>query len=468
MERVRNPYRAHITPRRERGSQAMPGLDDLRRAVSKLLRGGGAYERLVSEYIRDLQRALLSADVNVRLVFKLTKSIKERALKESPPPGIPRTEWLVKLTYDELVKLFGGDREVDPRPPYTPYVVMFVGVQGSGKTTTVGKLAKFYRDMGYRVGVVAADTYRPGAYDQLKQLADKAKAMFYGEKDSKDPVGIAKRGVELLREKGAEIILVDTAGRHGYGEEQALLEEMKQMAEAINPDEIVLVIDAAMGQKSYDLAKRFHEATPIGSIIVTKMDGTAKGGGALSAVAATGAPIKFIGTGEDIDEIEVFRPKRFVARLLGMGDIETLLERVERALEVDKLQETVSEMLSGRINFRIIYRQLKQVTKMGPFRKVLQMLPGMGITLEAIDEAAKVGEEKMRKWMAAIESMTYEEMDHPEIIDKSRMRRIAIGAGIEYSEVKELITYYKNMHRLIRQLKKRRDLLEKFVEKLQR
>ena len=444
----------------------MPGLDDIRRAVSKLLRGGGIYEKLVAEYIRDLQRALLSADVNVRLVFQLTRKIKERALKETPPPGVPRAEWLVKLTYEELVKLFGGDREPDPKPPYTPYVVMFVGVQGSGKTTTIGKLAKYYRDMGYRVGVVAADTYRPGAYDQLKQLAERAKAMFYGEKDAKDPIGIARRGVKTLSERNADIILVDTAGRHGYGEEQALLDEMKKMAEAIKPDEIVLVIDAAMGQKSYDLAKKFHETTPIGSIVVTKMDGTAKGGGALSAVAATGAPIKFIGTGEDIDEIELFRPKRFVARILGMGDIESLLEKIERVSEATKLQETVAEMLSGKITFRLIYRQLKQVTKLGPFKKILQMLPGASITIDAVDEAAKIGEEKIRKWLAAMESMTYEELDRPEIIDKSRMKRIAIGAGLEYSDVKELVNYYKNMHKIIRQLKKRKDLLEKFASKI--
>ena len=169
----------------------MPGLDDIRKAVSKLLRRSGPYEAIVKEYIRDLQKALIAADVNVRLVFSLTKRIREQALKSEPPPGVSRREWLVKITYEELAKLFGGDYEPEVKPPYTPYVIMMVGVQGSGKTTTVGKLAKFYRDMGYRVGVVAADTYRPGAYDQLRQLADRAKAMFYGEPGSKDPIGIA-------------------------------------------------------------------------------------------------------------------------------------------------------------------------------------------------------------------------------------------------------------------------------------
>ena len=441
----------------------MPGLDDLRRAVGKLLKRSGPYENIVNEYVRDLQRALISADVNVRLVFDLSRRIRERALKERPPPGVSRREWLVKITYEELVKLFGGEEEPEVRPPYTPYVIMMVGVQGSGKTTTVGKLAKFYRDMGYRVGVVAADTFRPGAYDQLKQLADRVGAMFYGEKNSKDPVGIAKRGVEELKKRGADIIIVDTAGRHGYGREEALLEEMKNIAAAINPDEVILVIDAAMGQKSYDLARRFHEATPIGYIVVTKMDGTAKGGGALSAVAATGARIKFIGTGEDIEELEPFRPKRFVARILGMGDIETLLERIERLQGVKEFEKTMGEMLSGKITFRTLYKQLEQMRKLGPFKKVLQMLPGVSSMLQSFDEAAKVSEEKMKKWISIMNSMTYEELDNPGLLEeRSRIRRIAIGAGVETSDVRELYSYYKTVRRMIRQLKKRKDMLEKF------
>ncbi|KSW11739.1 signal recognition particle [Pyrodictium occultum] len=440
----------------------MPGLEDLRRAVGKLLKRSGPYEALVKEYVRDVQRALIPADVNVRLVFELTRRIRERALQERPPPGVSRREWLVKITYEELVKLFGGDGEPEVKPRYTPYVIMMVGVQGSGKTTTVGKLAKFYRSMGYRVGVVAADTYRPGAYEQLRQLADRVGAMFYGEPGSKDAVGIARRGVEELRKRGAEIIIVDTAGRHGYGEEEALLEEMKNIAEAINPDEVMLVIDAAMGQKSYDLAKRFHEATPIGSIIVTKMDGTAKGGGALSAVAATGARIKFIGTGEDVDELEVFRPKRFVARILGMGDLESLLEKIERLQSVGEFEKTMEEMMAGKITFRTIYKQLHQMKKLGPFRKVLQMLPGFSAMLDSFDEAARVSEEKMKKWISIMDSMTFEELDNPELLEqRSRVRRLAIGAGVETSDVRELYNYYKTVKRMMKQLRKRKDILEK-------
>ncbi len=441
----------------------MPGLDDLRKAVGKLLRRSGPYESLVKEYIRDLQKALISADVNVRLVFDLTRRIRERALKEQPPPGVSRREWLVKITYEELVKLFGGETEPEIKPPYTPYVIMLVGVQGSGKTTTVGKLAKFYRDMGYKVGVVAADTYRPGAYDQLRQLAERVGAMFYGEPGEKDAVAIARRGVEELRKRGADIIIVDTAGRHGYGREEALLEEMKQIAAAISPDEVILVIDAAMGQKSYDLAKRFHEATPIGYIIVTKMDGTAKGGGALSAVAATGARIKFIGTGEDITELEPFRPKRFVARLLGMGDLETLLERIERLQGVKEFEKTMEEMITGKLTFRTIYKQIIQMRKIGPFRKILQMIPGLASALPSFDETAKLSEEKINKWISIMNSMTYEELDHPELLEeRSRVKRIAIGAGVEPSDVRELYSYYKTVKKMIRQLRRRKDILEKF------
>ncbi len=444
----------------------MPGLDAIKEAVRKFLRLSGPYERAVEEFVRDLQRALLSADVNVRLVFELSKRIRERALKEKPPPGASRRDWFIKIVYEELVKLFGGDREPEVKPPYTPYVIMLVGVQGSGKTTTAAKLALFYKRMGYRVGLVAADVYRPGAYDQLRQLAEKVGALFYGEPGSKDAVGIAKRGVEALKSKGAEVIIVDTAGRHGYGSEVALLEEMKEIAAEIKPDEVMLVIDAAMGQKSYDLAKRFHEATPIGSIIVTKMDGTAKGGGALSAVAATGATIKFIGTGEDVEEFEVFNPRRFVARLLGMGDIEGILERLSRLESIEEFEKTVEEMMAGRLNFRILYRQLVQLRKMGPLRKVLQMLPGVSLTLT--DDMARLGEEKIKKWLAIMNSMTYEELDNPEIIDKSRMRRIAIGAGVELEDVKELLNYYKNMQRMIRQLRKQKGSVEKLLQRLGR
>ena len=225
-------------------------------------------------------------------------------------------------------------------------------------------------------------------------------------------------------------------------------------------------MDAAMGQKAYDLAKRFHEATPIGSIIVTKLDGTAKGGGALSAVAATGATLKFVGTGEKIEEIEPFRPRSFVGRLLGMGDIEALLERMKSLEETAELQKTVEDMLSGRMNMRTIYHQIKQIRRLGPLRKVLQMIPGFSLALPDEDRLGMT-EKKMERWLAIINSMTYEELDKPEIIDKRRIRRIAIGSGTTPEEVKELLDYYKQIKRAMKQLKRKKGLLAKLQRQLE-
>ncbi len=438
-------------------------LEALRQAVSKFLRSGGTYEKAMNEFIRDLQRELIKADVSVRLVFDLTKRIKERASKEKPPPAFSMKDWFLKIVYEELARLFGGDSEPRILPPKTPWVILLVGVQGSGKTTTAGKLAWYYTRRGFKVGLVAADTFRPGAFDQLKTLAEQAGALFYGRRSGKAEE-IARDGVKFLLERGAEIVIIDTAGRHGYGEEEALLDEMKRIAEAVKPDEVILVIDAAIGQKAYDIAKRFHNATPVGSLIVTKLDGTARGGGVLSAAAATGAHVKFVGTGERIDEIEPFKPARFVARVLGMGDIEGLLERLKALESAERLEKAAEEALKGKITMRTVYHQLVSMQKMGPFHKILEMLPGAGLLLGNLDkEKARLGEEKIKKWIAIIESMTYEELDHPELIekDKRRMRRIARGSGTSIEDVRELLAYYKNMKNLMRRLKRDRRLLRR-------
>ena len=290
-----------------------------------------------------------------------------------------------------------------------------------------------------------------------------AGALFYGRREGA-PEEIARAGVSYLLSRGADIVIIDTAGRHGYGGEEALLEEMKRIAEAVRPDEVILVIDASIGQKAYDLARRFHEATPVGSIIVTKMDGTARGGGVLSAAAATGATVKFIGTGEKIDEIEPFRPPRFVARVLGMGDIESLLEKLKALEASERLEEEAREALKGKLNIRVIYHQLVSMRRMGPLHKILEMLPGAGLLLGQLDASqAKLGEERIKKWLAIIESMTYEELDRPELVerDKRRKRRIARGSGTTVEDVKELLAYYKTMKNLMRRLKRDRRLLRR-------
>ncbi len=432
-------------------------LEGVRKALASFLRGKGDYEKAVKEFIKELQKELIRADVNIRIVAELTKKIKERALKEEPPLGITRREWFVTIVYEELTKLFGGEKKPQVKPKKKPWVILLVGLQGSGKTTTAGKLAYYYKLDGYRVGLVAADTYRPAAYEQLKQLADEAGVPIYGEPGNKNAVTIARNGVKYFVDKGFDIIIVDTAGRHHR--EEDLLAEMNQISKTINPDEVVLVIDAAIGQQAYNIAKRFHEATPIGSIIITKLDGTAKGGGALSAVAVTGASIKFIGTGEKLDELEVFKPPKFVARILGMGDLEALVERVKR-VQVEFTEKDIEDFISGKLNMRIIYKQLISLRKMGPLSKILQMIPGLSMKLPLELEADKA-EERIKKWIAIINSMTYEELNKPEIIDRRRIRRIALGAGVRPEDVKELLKQYQAMKRLAKQLRKRKNILER-------
>lgn len=440
----------------------MKGLEKLRTVVSKFLGGSGPYERAVQEFIKELQKTLIKADVNVRVVLDLTKKIRERALRREPPPGMLRREWFIKIVYDSLVELFGGEEKPSVTPPKQPWKIMLVGIQGSGKTTTAGKLAYFYKRLGYRPCLMTTDTYRPAAYDQLKQLAERIGVPFFGDPHSKDAVDIARRGLEYLRDKGCNILIVDTAGRHGYGEEEALLKEMEDLAKVIRPDEVIMVIDAYMGQKAYDLARKFHERTPIGSIIITKLDGTAKGGGAISAVAATGAKIKFIGEGEKLDELEPFDARKFVSRLLGLGDLETLLEKFKALEESKELEKRMARAITtGQLTLRDVYAQIVSLKKMGPLRKVLQMIPGLSwLTLD--DEQLRVSEERMNKWLHIMDSMTYEELDRPSIINRSRMRRIAIGSGTSVEDVRELLKYYENMKRMMKQLKRRRGILRKF------
>lgn len=434
----------------------MKGLEVLKDLVSSFLKGRESYEESVDSFIKELQKTLIKADVNVRIVFELTKKIRDDALKSEPPPGILRREWFIKIVYDSLTSLFGGEEEPQVIPKKQPYVMMLVGIQGSGKTTTAGKLALFYKKLGYRPGLVTTDVYRPAAYEQLQQIAVSIGVPFYGSKTSSNPITIAVDGVgKLVNEYKSNIIIIDTAGRHGYGDEEKLLKEMKELAEAIKPDEVLLVIDAYMGQKAYELAKRFHEYTPIGSIIITKLDGTARGGGALSAVAATGARIKFVGDGEKLEDLEVFSPRKFVARLLGLGDLESLLKKFEALEESREIERRMEKaLMTGRITLRDLYLQLQSLKKLGPLKKVLQMIPGLSF-LTITDEQLKISEDKLRKWINIINSMTYEELDNPSIIDKQRARRIAIGSGTSVSDVEELLKYYEYMKKMIKSLRRK-------------
>ena len=418
-------------------------------AIRRVFRAPAVDEALVNELVRDIQRALLQADVNVRLVLALSDRIRERALKEELPPGISRREHVIKVVYDELVKFVGEEpAELGIRPGQRK-VIMLVGLQGSGKTTSAAKLAYFLKQKGLKVGLICADTYRPAAYDQLKHLAEEVGVPFYGEPGSRDPVGIALRGLKEL--SGLDVIIVDTAGRHK--DEEALMEEMKALASAIKPDEVMLVIDATIGQQAGAQARAFHEATPVGSIFLAKLDGSARGGGALSAVAATGARIKFIGVGEKVEDIEYFVPAKFISRLLGIGDLEAIVRRVREA-EKEIPEKAIEAIARGKFTLYELRELLKGMGRRGRLSKLLGLLPRL--PYEVPEEAFEEMEVKVKRWLAIMDSMTPEELENPRILNASRIRRIARGSGTSERDVRDLIKYYNMMRKMSKQLKKLR------------
>jgi signal recognition particle subunit SRP54 len=421
-------------------------------ALKKVFRASVVDEATVKELVRDIQRALLQADVNVQLVLEISKRIEERALKEKVPPGIARREHVIKVVYEELTR-FVGDKPVPIKmEPGKKKILMLVGIQGSGKTTHAVKLARYFQKRGLKPALICADTYRPGAYAQLQQLANRINVPVYGDLKAKDPIKVVFEGLKQFSDK--DMIIVDTAGRHK--EEQDLIKEMKSLEKHIKPDEVIMVIDGTIGQQALIQAKSFHEATPIGAIIVTKLDGSARGGGALSAVAATGAPIKFIGTGEKTEDIEPFIPSRFVGRLLGMGDLETLLDKVRDA-EIKVPEKKAKAILSGKFTLTDMYEQFEAFKGMGPFRKIIKMLPGM--SYDVPEEMLNTAEGRLEKWRVIIQSMLPEEKDNPKLLNSSRVRRVARGSGTSERDVKDLLKQYVMMRKMLKTFKRKKGKL---------
>jgi signal recognition particle subunit SRP54 len=420
-------------------------------ALKKVFRSSIVDEATVKELVRDLQRALLQADVNVKLVLGISKRIEERALKEKVPPGISRREHVIKVVYEELTRFVGDKPALIKMEPGKRKIIMLVGIQGSGKTTQAAKLARYFLKKGLKPALICADTYRPGAYAQLQQLGNRINVPVYGDPKAKDPVKVVKEGLSQFSEK--EIVIVDTAGRHK--EEQELIKEMKILEKKIQPDEVMMVVDGTIGQQALIQAQTFHEATPIGSILVTKLDGSARGGGALSAVAATGAPIKFIGTGEKAEDIEPFIPSRFVGRLLGMGDLETLLEKVREA-EIRVPEKKAKAILSGKFTLTDMYEQFEAVKGMGPFRKIFKMLPGMSYDIP--EDMLNTAEDRLEKWRVIIQSMKPAEKENPKILNSSRIRRVARGSGTSERDVKDLVKQYAMMRKMLKMFKRKKKL----------
>ena len=410
----------------------------LRAALKKIVNSSGIDEALIKELAKDIQRALLQSDVNVKLVFEITKNLEQRSLNETPPPGLSRKDHIVKILYDELSKMLGTEKQFSFTPAKKNKVLM-LGIQGSGKTTITAKLAKFLTKQGYRVAVIGADTYRPGALTQLKTMCEKANVEVYGEEKNKDSPQVVKNGLKHFENSNFDIILIDTAGRHK--EEKELLEEMTQISKVTQPDLALLIIDGTIGQQCYNQAEAFHKTVPVGGIVITKLDSSAKGGGALAAATATGAQIMYIGTGERIDDLEKFSPTRFVGRLLGMGDIQALLDMAKR-LENEADEVRLKRISSGKMNMDDFYYQIEEATRAGGLRNILDSMPGMSgmIKEDQLDQT----EERMQKWRYIIQSMTKQEKDDPDLLNASRIKRVARGAGRSEHDVKELLKAYKN------------------------
>jgi len=417
----------------------LDGLGTSLKDALKKLAGKTVIDRAaVEELVKDLQRALLQADVNVKLVMQLSQSIKQRALEEEPQKGMGVREHVLRIVYQELVKLMGDVGEVT----LGPQTILMAGLQGSGKTTTTAKLARYFQRKGLRVGVICADTFRPGAYDQIKTLCDRINVPCFGNPNEKDALKLIRDG--LAAYKHLEVIIMDTQGRHAL--EEDLIQEIININTISHATHRWLVIDAALGQKASEQARRFHEAIDIDGVIVTKMDGTAKGGGALSAVSETKSGIVFIGSGETIEDLERFDPDGFISRLLGMGDLRALVERAEEAITGDEVD--VNAMLKGRFTLRDMYKQLEALNRMGPLKQIMGMLPLGNVQIP--DDAYDFTSTKMKRYKVIMDSMTPSELDDPSVIGSSRIQRIARGAGATPEEVRDLIKYYKMMQRALK------------------
>ncbi len=416
--------------------------DSLKEAVRKIAMANKIDKHTVDEIVRDIQRALIQADVKISLVKELSERIRERSLKEKMVLN-PR-EHVIKVVYEELMNILGKAIDV----PLTAQKIMMVGLHGTGKTSTCAKLARYFQKKGLKPAVICADVYRPAASDQLRQLCDKMGVPFYDGAElpeGKSVVGIVEAGIKEFDKHDVKII--DTAGRHALEEE--MIEEIRAIRKEVAPEQRILVLDASIGQQASVQARAFDDAIGITGIIITKMDGTAKGGGALSAVSETNSGIAFVGTGETVNDLEKFESDRFVSRLLGMGDIKSLIEMAEESLTEEDID---ADILKGKFTLNDLYNQLEALKKMGPFKKLMEMLPLGGLGVNIDDSMYQVTEDKLKAFKVIMDSMTKDERNEPKIIDGSRVKRIARGSGTTTAEVSELIKYHKMMQKMMKSM----------------
>lgn len=397
-------------------------------------------KKTIDAVVKDLQRALIEADVNIQLVSEISKKIREAASEEKiKGKDIDRKEHLIKLLHDEILQMLGGEKKELKLRKQTK--IMMLGLYGQGKTTSSGKLALYYSKRGHNPCLVGLDVHRPAAPDQLEQLGKQVKVPVFIDKKEKNPLKIYRNYEKQISKH--DIILIDTAGRHSLDKE--LVKEIKELKKEINPDYVLLVIPADIGQAAKKQASEFQEDCAINGVIVTRMDSSAKGGGALTACNETKASVFFIGTGEKMSDIETFSPSSFISRILGLGDLESLVEKVKTATSFsEKEQKKLKKKLEeGKIDLRDLQEQLKSMKSMGSLSKIAEMIPGLGSKIP--ENLMGAQEDKIKKWQHAIDSMTQEEIENPEILEKqtSRLKRIAKGSGTTTTDIRQLLKQYK-------------------------
>ena len=424
---------------------AFEGLSDKLEAAFKKLRGKGKLtETDVRNAMREVRLALLEADVNYKVARDFTAKVTERAIGAQVMESLTPGQMVVKIVNEELTELMGGTRSRLASAPHPPTVVMMCGLQGVGKTTYCAKLGLMLKNQGNRPLLVACDIYRPAAIKQLQVVGEKAGVPVF-EKGTADPVEIAREAIKLAKDQGYDYVLLDTAGRLHIDEE--LMDELKRVKAEIKPHEILLLIDAMTGQDAVNVATAFNEALGVDGLVLTKLDGDTRGGAALSARAVTGKPIKFIGTGEKLGDLDAFHPDRMASRILGMGDVLSLIEKAETSLDEKKAMELEAKLRKNKFDLNDLLNQLREMKKMGNLKEMLAMLPGVGKQLNDVE----IDERQFDRTQAIILSMTPAEREKPDLINPSRKRRIAAGCGMQVEDVNRLLKQYRDMQRMVKQ-----------------
>lgn len=421
--------------------------EKLQNLFQKLKGKGSLSEQDVNDALREVRLVLLEADVNFRVVKDFVSKVKERAIGHDVLESLTPGQQVVKIVHEELISLLGGSNNTIQMASKPPTVIMLCGLQGSGKTTTAGKLANLLRRQGRSPLLVAADVYRPAAVKQLQVLGDQLNIPVFSLGDKANPVDIAKAAVSSAQSSGMNVVILDTAGRLHIDTE--LMQELSQIKESVSPNEILLVVDAMTGQDAVNVAEQFNSILEVDGFVITKLDSDARGGAALSIKAVTGKPIKFAGLGEKMDALEPFHPDRMASRILGMGDMLSLIEKAEAALDVKKAEELERKFRENKFDFDDYLDQMAQVRKMGPLDQILGMIPGLNMKKM---KGIEIDENQVDRVEAIIKSMTKDERHHPEIINGSRKRRIANGSGTSIQEVNRLINQFDQMRKMMKDL----------------